>query len=122
MAKPRILIIDDEPAILMSAKMYLEGVYDITTETNPDKAMETLAKEKYDTIFLDLTMPGRGGLEVLEELKNKYPEIPVFIVSGWTGIDEKIQNAIKIGASGYISKPFDREKVKDAIEKVLKKE
>jgi two-component system response regulator (stage 0 sporulation protein F) len=121
MGKPKILMIDDEYAILMSAKMYLDSVYEFTTETNPDKAIELLENNTFDAILQDLTLPGYDGLEVLKRIKQKTPQTPVFIVSGWANVDAKVQEALKIGAVGYITKPFDREKVKGELDKVLRK-
>lgn len=122
MAKPRVLVIDDDVAVSMSAKMYLEGIYEVTTETDPSIAIELVEKDKFDAILLDLSIPGWDGVEILKKLKEKSPEIPVFMVSGWTGVDEKIQTALQIGAVGYIAKPFSREKVTEAVDKVLKKD
>lgn len=121
MDKPRILYIDDDDGILISAKFLIGDICDLITERSPQKAVESLQNEKYDIIFLDLSMPEWDGVEVLKVLKKNYPQIPVFMVSGWTGGDTRLQEAKALGANGFITKPFNREAIKKEIEAVKKK-
>lgn len=120
MDKPKILYIDDDEGVSMSAKYLLMGICDLTTEKSPKKAVEQLrGGAKYDIIFLDLSMPEWDGIEVLKVLRTEYPDLPVFMVSGWVGGDARLQEAQKLGAKGQIVKPFNKDTIKTELDKVL---
>lgn len=121
MDKPKILYIDDDYTILFSAKMSLESICDITTQQSPRQAVELLKNDKFDIILLDISMPEWDGLEVLKVLRKDYPDLPVLMVSGWTSGDARLQQAKELGASGFVSKPFNRNAIKETIDEVLKK-
>lgn len=122
MDKPKVLYIDDDEGILISAKFMLEGICNLTTEKSPKKAVEQLKSgQKFDIIFLDLSIPEWDGIEVLKVLRTEYPDLPVFMVSGWVGGDVRLQESQKLGAKGQIVKPFNRDEIKKSIEDVLNK-
>lgn len=121
MDKPKVLYIDDDVGVLMSSKYLISDICDLVTERSPKKAVEHLRSgARYDIIFLDLSMAEWDGIEVLKVLRAEYPDLPVFMVSGWTGGDARLKESQKLGAKGHISKPFQKDIIKKAIEEVVR--
>ncbi len=116
-----ILIADDEIGIRELLKELLKNKYNILLAENGEQTIKTLNKENPDIVILDIRMPKKNGIEVLEHIKNKnLRAIPIIITA-----DKDIQtaiNAMKLGAFDYVVKPFENEKifnlVKNAIEKL----
>ncbi|NCC24878.1 MAG: response regulator [Deltaproteobacteria bacterium] len=105
-AQPTILVVDDEPGIRDSYRNYLED-HDFTVleAENGDRALDILESRPVDLIVLDLRMPGRDGLEILENIRTRNPDIPVIIVSG-TGDMHDVIRAMALGAWDYHVKPL----------------
>lgn len=111
----KILVVDDEPGVLMSAKMLLQDDYEIDTESDPDKAEEKAKQNNYDVIFMDITMPKRSGIDVVKNMRAQGVKSPIYIISGWAGADGMIDEAKQQGVNGYFEKPLTLEKVKEAL-------
>jgi two-component system nitrogen regulation response regulator NtrX len=101
-----VLIVDDEESILRSVSGILadEG-YATATAPNAERALAALDRLPPDVVLLDIAMPGRDGLHVLEELKQKRPELPVIMMSGHGTIDTAVR-ATKLGAYDFLEKPL----------------
>ena len=103
----KILVIDDERAIRNSLKEILEyEKHEVTEAQDGMEALKIVDKEKFDLIFCDIKMPKMDGIEVLEKLQERQPDVPVVIISGHGNIETAVE-AIKKGAFDYISKPLD---------------
>jgi DNA-binding response OmpR family regulator len=108
--KKTILIVDDEPDIVNLTEKFLKlGDFNTITCNNGRDAME-IVKEKYDLIaliLLDIMMPGTSGYSVLKEIKTneKYKDIIVVLFTV-KSFNEDIQKGKKLGADGYLTKPF----------------
>lgn len=101
----KILAIDDDPMFLRSLKRVLTNTpYNLSTLTDPEQAMATMESGRHDLVLLDLKMPGRDGLSVLEELMPRFPELFVLMLTGHGGVQEAVQ-AVKLGASDFLEKP-----------------
>lgn len=115
-----ILIIDDEEHFLKSISFFLksEGFSNIITISNPENLSSILEKSLPCLILLDMIMPKIDGEKLLEDIKEKYPEVPVIIV---TAIDkaEKAVSCIKKGAYDYIVKPIDETRIILIIKHIL---
>ncbi len=85
---------------------------------NAQEALALMAKEKWDVVVLDVTMPGRGGLDVLKEMKRLRPKVPVLILSMHPE-DQFAVRMLKAGASGYLTKESAGDELVGAIEKVV---
>lgn len=115
----RIYIIDDDMAVrdALSALFALEG-FQVQAFQSGDQFLELAGDLDPACILLDIRMPGRTGLEVLQELKSSGYQAPVFMISGHGDIPMAVQ-AMKAGAIDFIEKPFDAETVvghvRDAI-------
>lgn len=114
MAKKKILICDDEEGIRESLRLILEENYDLDFAITGIEALEKAKKESPDIVILDIKMPKMNGLDTLKEIKKVSPNTKVIIASGYKST-ETAQEAVKLGASDYIIKPFDS---KELLKKV----
>jgi DNA-binding NarL/FixJ family response regulator len=117
----RILIADDHAVVRQGIKQILADDFKKATFGEARTAQEALTKiwkEKWDVVILDITMPGRSGLEVLKELKNLRPKLPVLVLSMHPE-DQFAVRVLKAGASGYMTKESAPEELVGAIKKVL---
>ncbi len=116
--KYKILHVDDEKATLDSLKWYLVDEYELYQALNGKEALKIIQKENIHIVLLDIAMPQMSGIEVLEKIKSYDPHIDVIMVSGKNDIQLAV-SSIKKGASHYIEKPIDPEKLNLAITTVL---
>ncbi len=114
-----ILIVDDEKnyLVILEALLAPEG-YEIITEDNASNALRLLRETDLDLVITDMKMPGRNGMELLEEAKEKDPELPVIIMTAYGTIEMAVE-AMKKRAYDYITKPFRNEELKLTIKKAL---
>lgn len=117
----RILIADDHPIFRAGLREILskdKEVKSIGEAENGRQALDLARKQRWDVVVLDITMPGNGGLEVLQELRREQPKLPVLILSAHPE-DQLALRLIKAGASGYLTKDRAPKVLLDAIKKVL---
>ncbi|MBI5694293.1 MAG: sigma-54-dependent Fis family transcriptional regulator [Nitrospirae bacterium] len=118
---PRILIVDDEQAILGTVRDVLtdEG-YDVSAAENGTDGLRLAKEASPDLVLLDVWMPGMDGLEALARLRETDPDTPVVVMSGHASIDTAVK-AVRLGAYDFIEKPLSLDKlsltVKNALEK-----
>ena len=115
------LVVDDEHSTVEIVKEVLQqGGAKVTGITNPQEGFGMMSKEEYDAIILDRYMPGVDGHEILEQLKGhpKMKHIPVIMLTGESK-SEEIMKSIKLGASGYVVKPFTPRSFLAQLEKIL---
>ena len=104
--RPRILVVDDESSIrdLLSKTLAL-AEYDVDTVPDGRSALEQLRLYAYDLLIADLKMPGIDGLSVIREAKRLKSDLPVIIITGYSTETAAIE-AVNLGVSGYLTKPF----------------
>ena len=110
-ARPlRVLLVDDEADFRRAARTVLErrGIT-VLEAASGDEAVDRLQHRSPDLLVLDLKMPGRGGLEVLEEVRRTHPELPVVILTGHGGFDEAV-TGLKLDIVDFVQKPVDLER------------
>ena len=118
--KKKVLIIDNEYVIGISCKRILEQEnFEATFCQNPINGLEEALTGNYDLILLDLLMPELNGMEILKKVKSEGILSDVIIITGYATVKTAVE-AIKLGASDYVSKPFSPEELKIIIEKVIK--
>ncbi len=101
-----ILVVDDEKVVRDGCQRVLTGKgYSVLTAENGREGIDLLAREAVDIILLDLKMPVMSGEEVLEKTSERYPDIPVIIITGHGTIDTAVE-CMKKGAYDFITKPF----------------
>ncbi len=107
----KILIIDDERAIRSSLRDILEyEKFEVVDAADGKSGLEILEKEKPDLIFCDIKMPGIDGIEVLQTIMQKNPDLPVVMISGHGTIETAVE-AVKKGAYDFIQKPLDLNRI-----------
>jgi two-component system nitrogen regulation response regulator NtrX len=116
--KPRILVVDDEPAIRDSLRMILEYEdYEFLGVASGPEALALIRREPPDMVMLDIKMAGMNGLECLAEIR-KLGEVPVAMMSGHGSIADAV-HATRLGAFDFIEKPFTSERVLVTVSKGL---
>jgi DNA-binding NarL/FixJ family response regulator len=120
----RVLIADDHPIFRAGLKEALAKERDIEFVGEADNgqiALELARRRRWDVVLLDITMPGKGGLEVLQELRRERPKLPVLILSAHPE-DQLALRLLKAGAAGYVTKDKAPEVLLQAVRKVLRGE
>src|SRR5262245_52262527 len=117
----RVLVIDDDPSVrdYMEALVSRQG-YQVYAVADGEQALKMLAETRPDLVTLDVVLPGMDGLATLAELKRRLPEVPVVMLSGH-GQARNIVEAMRLGASDFLRKPFEVEELELAFQKALEK-
>lgn len=116
--KHKILIVDDEENILLVVKAAFVSTYEVFTASAGETALEIIRREKPSFVFLDIKMPGMSGISVLERIKETGAAPVVWMLTG----DEDMEMALatlKGGASGYITKPFEVDRIRSVVQNAL---
>ncbi|HEY0564225.1 MAG TPA: sigma-54 dependent transcriptional regulator [Terriglobales bacterium] len=107
----RILIIDDEFAIRESLEtlLELEG-YRVDSSEDAESGLDRLAHQSYDLVLLDFALPDRNGLEVLQDIRERNPNQPVIMITAYGTVENAVK-AVQAGATNFVQKPWDNEKL-----------
>lgn len=117
----KILITDDHAVVRQGLKQILAEEFtraEFGEAASAQEALERVWKENWDVVVLDITMPGRSGLEVLKEIKKSRPKLPVLMLSMHPE-DQFAVRLLKIGASGYMTKESAPNELVGAVKKVV---
>jgi two-component system response regulator AtoC len=117
----RVLVIDDDPGVrdYMEALVTRQG-YEVFAVADGERALASLEECRPDLITLDVVLPGMDGLETLAQLRQRVPDVPVVMLSGH-GQARNIVEAMRLGASDFLRKPFEVEELELAFQKALEK-
>ena len=111
--KIRLLVIDDNPKVAWMLRQGLgEEDYEIITALDGKAGIQKMIEEQPGVIILDIKLPGMDGMEVLERIRSINHRVEIVMLSGY-GETKQIVRAMKLGASDFISKPFDVEEVEE---------
>jgi two-component system NtrC family sensor kinase len=123
MAKARILVIDDEKAIRDLLKRSFEfWGYSCEIAQDGRDALETIRSNGfYNLLITDLRMPNLGGLDVLKAIKKYNPYIEVIVLTGYPTVESAVE-ALKVGASDYLAKPFNLEEMEKTVARCLERQ
>jgi DNA-binding NtrC family response regulator len=112
----KVLIVDDDKAFLqiLSERMQHRGM-EVSTAESAAVALQLLEKESYDAVLLDLMMPEMGGIEALQIMRRKQPEIQVIFLTGHPSVSKGVE-AMKLGAMDFIPKPVDMSELTEKIQ------
>jgi two-component system, NtrC family, response regulator AtoC len=115
----RILIVDDEKNMRWVLGQALSGEgFEVSEAADGKEALLAVAEQEPDIMVLDNRMPGRDGMEVLREVRSKDMTFPIIMLTAHGNVSQAVQ-AMKAGATEYLTKPFDLEELKLAIDKAL---
>ena len=115
-----ILVVDDDEGIRSLVKKYLnEKNYLVTTASDAEDASEKIKIIKFDLIILDIMMPGKSGLEFINENKKKL-ETPIILLTAKGEADDRVEG-LEIGADDYLAKPFEPKELVLRIQNIIKK-
>lgn len=117
--RPRVLVVEDEQAILMGLRENLEFAgYEVWTATDGPAALRTAVERKPDLILLDLMLPGMSGYEVCRRLRERGVQIPVIMLTARHEEFDKL-HGFEVGADDYVTKPFSINEVLARVKAVL---
>ena len=118
MDKIKILLADDVKIMRSLLKSSLSTFdVDIVSEVdNGDDVIRKVSELKPDMVFLDISMPGKNGLDVLKEIKEKFSNVFVAMISGHNTF-ENIKRSMELGADGFVVKPYTTIKIQEMIHK-----
>ena len=120
--KPRVLVVDDHPDVLEALRLLLKGGgYAADTALNPRQALELAGKAEHVAVLIDMnyerdTTSGAEGLALLEALRASHPETPVIVMTAWGSIELAVE-AMRRGAADFIPKPWENQRVLEAIQR-----
>jgi DNA-binding NtrC family response regulator len=113
-----VLVVDDEIGVRESLRMLLKGEFDVAAVADVESALQSIRDRAPDLIILDLVMPGRGGIDLLRELRGQGNRVPVVVLTASNTIDAAV-GAMKEGASDFITKPFELDALQIKIRQLL---
>ena len=115
-----ILVVDDEEVVVRSCMRILRDDYAVQSVSDGMAALKKTNEEVFDILLLDIMMPGIDGLEVLQQVKERHPEVDVIMMTGLSEIQTAVK-AMKLGAFDYLPKPFDPDELKLVVERALER-
>lgn len=115
----KLLVVDDESEICDFLKGFFEDrEFDVETANSGAKALEAVEKYRPQVVLLDIHMPGMDGMSVLKKIKEKYPGTKVIMVTALE-TQEKIEEAMRLGADNYITKPLSLEYLEKEVQEKI---
>ena len=115
----RILVVDDEPAVCNLLVSFLESLsYQVETAPDGLAGLDKYARGHFDLVITDLSMPNMDGIELVKQIRAIDDEAVVLMITGYPTIGSVVE-AVKLGATDYITKPFTLDEIKIRIEKAI---
>jgi DNA-binding NtrC family response regulator len=119
MITQKILVVDDEENVCQSIKKVLSRRgYDVSQALTVDDAVKLIQEMSFDLVITDMMIPGTSGLELLQIIRDHYPELEVIMITGYASIESAV-NATKLGATAYLPKPFTPDELTKVTENTL---
>ena len=120
MGNEKILVVDDDVVVLESCKRVIESEgYGVILVPSAKRALEILEQERFQLLLIDIKMPERDGMWLIQEIKKRLPEVPIIAMSGFP-VAETIADGLKLGAR-FIAKPFTPDELLDSVREALRK-
>ena len=116
-----VLIVEDHDRLRdQLGKFYEQEGFRVTTASSGEEGVEKLAQEKFSIVVSDVQMPGLDGFQLARHVREKYPETDVILITAFGNVKQAVE-AMKLGASDYITKPFQPEAIRLVSEKLIEK-
>jgi DNA-binding NtrC family response regulator len=114
-----LLVVEDEPSVRRMLGAMLGGT-DLATSfaSDAEEALEMLAQRPFDVVLSDVVMPGRSGLQLVEEVRERHPDTPVLLMTGFGSIDSAV-GAMRAGAFDYLTKPLRKAPLLEVLERAF---
>jgi CheY-like chemotaxis protein len=117
--QPKILIVDDSQELLDVISEYMEtSGFTVNSTTQSLDALRLIAVTGYDVVVSDIHMPEMDGLELMAQIKNKHPGLPVVLITGYS-VSEARKIAMEKGADAFVAKPFHMKEILDVVNNLL---
>ncbi|MFN4164581.1 MAG: response regulator [Ferrovibrio sp.] len=120
---PRILVVDDNAEFgrILQAHLTAHG-HEVVAAKDGEQGLALIERETFDIVLTDILMPQRDGIEVLRQVKQRWPSLPVIAVSGggWIKAGDLLEMADRLGADRVLQKPVRRDDLLAAVDAVLK--
>jgi DNA-binding response OmpR family regulator len=117
-----ILLVDDEPKLVRSLVLILQGAgYGVTSAASAGEALQLLQAGAYDLVFMDIKLPDQSGIQLLPQIRNLYPDMPVLMLTAYASLETAIE-AVRAGARDYLLKPVDPEAILARVHKILEEQ
>ena len=118
----KILVVDDERIVLDSCQKVLEAEgFEVYLVLSANRALETMKKEGFGLLLIDIKMPKHDGMYLMREVRKKWPEMPIIVMSGYPTTNT-IEEAVKMEAAAFVAKPFTPDELLETIRQVIQKE
>jgi len=115
----RIMVVDDERVICDACHLVLtEEGHRVEEYTSGKAGLNAIRQGAYDVVLLDIKLPDTDGMEILNVVRKEKPDLCVIVMTGYSTVSNAIE-AMKLGATGYLSKPFTDEELISALEKAI---
>ena len=118
--KPRVLIVEDDAAVLEAVQLMISNHYSLLTATNGEEAVRLYKTFKPDIVLMDIAMPGMDGVEAAKEIKKLDPNAKIIGITAYAR--RRGKELLDAGALEILEKPFTRRKLLETIEKYLPSE
>ncbi|UCE78911.1 MAG: sigma-54-dependent Fis family transcriptional regulator [Nitrospiraceae bacterium] len=115
----KILVIDDEDIVRRSCSRTLSPLgYEVRLTQSSLDGLRMIDEEKFDLVLTDIKMPDMDGIEVLKQVRDKFPETKVIIMTGYQSVENALKS-VQLGAFDYIEKPFSPDALISSVSKAL---
>ena len=117
---PRILVVDDDPDISLALEDYLnQEKFEVEVADTGNAALEKGLAHHYDAILLDVGLPDRDGIEILEELSRQKPKVPIILLTAFASLSKSIPPDTISKAFAYLIKPYSREEIRQVLHRAV---
>lgn len=114
----KLLIVDDDVPLLDSLRFVFRGMYEVSTARSAEEASVLLEKQETDVVLLDIHLPGIDGIEFLRALRQRWPYLPVILISATSSL-RPVMKALEHGEADFIRKPFDIDELRLVVARAL---
>jgi DNA-binding response OmpR family regulator len=112
------MVVDDEQNVRSTLERALERFYSVHTASNGEEALALASESDFDLMLLDIHMPGMDGLDVLEVVRRRHPQMAIIMLTGYASVDNAVY-ALRHGAFNYLQKPASYEEILDSVKEGL---
>jgi len=118
---PNVMVVDDDPTIRSQlVRLYTHSGYTVVPVSSAEEALAQLAEGNIDFVITDIKLPGLSGIDLIANMQENFPDVPVIAITGFSDIDTAI-NVLKHGAADFVVKPFDLGAVQESTRAALEK-